>query len=409
MAMKSRYGINAQTVNFARGPQFVPVSYVEVEPGCSIQGSFQTNVHSAPTVRNIQTRAYLDGFAFYVPFRLLWEGFPSWLVDGTGTFPEVTDTMPQNFEPRLTDDSTRTGGAADRNTVWQRRAYNLIYNSFFASKDDEVASLDSAVTQTVWQRPSTFEMRSTISTSLPAQTIDTSGASITPDDVRSAFAQDQFNRLRNLYGARYTDYLAALGIEASWGILEDPEPRGKTHSDWKYRPVNITDSTNPGLATGYFNSSISIPLQKTFVPEHGLICAFACTRFDPMYDTPPCIPTLAKFERDLYWSPEYENDRVEEWSSTLINPDATVTYTLTRDKFDDYRVGINTNYADTFIGGEPQAIFVAEKKNKFAAADFDGNFQANVMPGNFTTQFTTSIRLTKNSPVRPAGMNAPLR
>lgn len=408
--MKSRYGINSQTVNFARGPQFTPVGYIDVEAGSSISGSFETNVHSAPTVRNIQTSAYLDGFAFYVPYRLLWDEFPTWLVDGTGTFPTVTNTMPTNFEPRLTYPSAGSGNNADQNTVFLRRCYNLVYNSFFAARDDTVTNLDDNTVRAVYQRPSTFEVRTPVANpNLPSASIDTSGASTTPDLIRDAFVQDQFKRMRNLYGARYTDWLAQIGVEASWAILEDPEPRGKVHSDWKYRPVNITDSTNPGLATGYFNSSIRIPLQKTFCPEHGLIAAYAVTRFDPMFDDPPAYPILQKFDRDKFWSPEFESQRVETWFGTTLAPQAPATLSVVRDKFDDYRVGINTNFADTFIGGEPQAIFVAESEDQFEASDFDNNFQADVMPGNYTHQFTTRIRLTKSSPIRPAGMNAPLR
>ena len=208
MPLKNTFNINNQMVNFGSMPQLIPCSYTEVAPGESIQGSVEVNVHSAPTIRNIQTAAYLDGFSFYVPFRLLWEGFPDWLVKGDGNFPYVTDLMPKNYEGHFTIPSGGTGTPGDQNTVWRRRCYNLVYNSFFAKDENEVTDLDDNTVRNCYQRPSTFEVASQ-AVNLSDSTVDTSGASVTVDAIRQAFSNDAFSKMRQFYGERYVDYLAS--------------------------------------------------------------------------------------------------------------------------------------------------------------------------------------------------------
>ena len=76
MAMRNRYEWNCQTVNVSNPYDFTPLGYMEVVPGETISGAVEINLQSVPAVRNVQTRTYMDTFAFYVPFRLLW---PEWV------------------------------------------------------------------------------------------------------------------------------------------------------------------------------------------------------------------------------------------------------------------------------------------------------------------------------------------
>jgi hypothetical protein len=105
--------------------QLLPVSYTEVVPGDTISGTVQSRLFSDTTFTPLLNRTYFDLFAFYVPFRLLWDEWPTFIAERAGkdlTVPTVSDAFRQNFEIL----GTGTAPAA-----WQRYCYNLVYNQFF--------------------------------------------------------------------------------------------------------------------------------------------------------------------------------------------------------------------------------------------------------------------------------------
>ena len=129
MSRRYRYGLNSQTLNQANFFELIPLNYTEVVPGDTVSGSFASNFISDTTVRPLFNRTYMDTFAFYIPFRLLWDQFPEFIADENSglTPPTVTDVFFQNFENRLVADAP----ANLNNAPWIRYAYNLVANSFF--------------------------------------------------------------------------------------------------------------------------------------------------------------------------------------------------------------------------------------------------------------------------------------
>ena len=225
MAMRNRYEYNCQKINFSNPYDFTPLGYMEVVPGETVAGAIEVNLQSCPAVRNVQTRTYMDCFAFYVPFRLLW---PEWVDyisrddQGSETLPSVDEDWEVNFEPRLTRGTN--GMAATSNVAFLRWAYHYIYQKKFARDDNwnPAAPTETTALQVVLNRPSTFEV-STPNATITEQTIDTSGATLGVDDIREAFALDDFKKMREFYGERYVDYLRAVGVQANWTILDEPE------------------------------------------------------------------------------------------------------------------------------------------------------------------------------------------
>ena len=93
MALRTRYGYNAQTVNWADMTWFTPVCYVDVVPGETVQGTVAVNLFSQPVKAQIQTRTYADVYAFYVPYRIMDSSWPDFISknDGSAAVPTAPD------------------------------------------------------------------------------------------------------------------------------------------------------------------------------------------------------------------------------------------------------------------------------------------------------------------------------
>ena len=67
------YRVNQQALNVGAFYMLNPLGYVEIAPGDTISGKVDIDVVSDITVRPFRNRAYFDVYAFYVPYRLLFD------------------------------------------------------------------------------------------------------------------------------------------------------------------------------------------------------------------------------------------------------------------------------------------------------------------------------------------------
>jgi hypothetical protein len=357
------------------------------------------------TTGMILNRCYIDTYAFYIPYRLLWSSFPAFVSDKTGTIPKVTNTFPANFEKVLTL-TTKT-----ENVAFQRRCYNKVFNEYFRRDEEtEAGEDDNSVLNTSF-RPSTFHEAATEGPRANAS-IDTSGTSTDIQSVRAAFATDQFNRAREYYGERYVDFLAALGVEASWSIIDSPEMVGKHSGKMDYQIVNPTaaNATTPegaeGRPGGYYRANFTLNIPKTFCPEHGLIGIYTNAKMQLFYDS-NVPPQLTMDDSEDYWSPEYDisNDRL--YDSTIWTQTGSGTPYMPR--WQHLRQGYNMtaqedasqyNYAAIVDSG---ALNTNQWKGITAAA-VDATMQGNIgnTPGGANTaHYCASVdyNLTKDTHV----------
>ena len=314
-----RYGLNSVTHNAGQIGDYTPLGYHEVVPGDSVSGKISIKALTAPTTMLAMNRCFYDVFAFYVPFRLIWSGFPDFLISGTGTMPQITDTFAFNFEKASMIDDT-----VDYNSPWLRGAYWLVWNTFFRRQSETEAGLtDAGARVGCSYRPSTFHESIPEAGTLDSQTIDTSGTSTSVDDIRLAFNTDQFNRVRQFYGDRYTDYLAAVGVKANWSITEDPELLAHSYGTMKYVVIDPT-STNDGVAVdypagrpaGYWSIQTSLKMPRRFFPEHGMVCLYAAPRLEQWGSTEN-YPLLRNVEQGDFWSPERDGSQLVGYEQRL--------------------------------------------------------------------------------------------
>ena len=203
----------------------------------------------------IFNRVYFDIIMVYSPFRILDESFPDFLINGTGSIPTVSDKWDFNFEKEFT---IPAGAAATSNVAWQRYMYNATWNRFVRRADQSDAVNTDTNRAAVSYRPSTWHESVPEGGSLAAETVDTSGSTLSVDDIRQAFNTDRFNNARAFYGDRYVDYLSAVGVKADWSILEEPQMLASKKNTMKFQLVNPTtpDATTPeapqGIPGGYW-------------------------------------------------------------------------------------------------------------------------------------------------------------
>ncbi len=415
-----QYGQNFQTFQSSKFPYLTPLGFIEVAPGETLSGKFTTESWSDTTDRPILNRTYMDTAAFYVPYRLLDPNFPDFIAGVSDvTPPMTTGTNPFFFEKQIvgSDQSGECG-------AWNRRAYNLIWNKFFRPSFRDEVDLDQPFPADAAQRPTTFHESVLKQADVPDEqvSINLANESVSIDDLREGFAQDRWNKIRAMYGNKYSDYLAALGVNSSWGITDEPELIGKASKDWQFQTVNATvtnDNDTIADPAGYFLGKHATRIRNTFCPEHGLIVMLGVARME-MINREQASPHLAKYSkvgqsaervRELYYSPEFETVRTEGHTTRLWNESIGAGQNPITRMFEEYRKPSNqygswqevTNpqklYFKTATTGEQSDVY--EFRN-IPEAVFNGIFTGN-MGGESQVHYcsTTEVRMTKKSPVRP--------
>ena len=144
--------------------------------------------------------------------------------------------------------------------------------------------------------------------------------------MRRAFAEDRFKKIRGYYGEKYTEYLAALGVKASWSISDEPELIGKASKDWQFSQTNATvngiasgggEENYVGDPAGQFQGGHATRIRPTFCPEHGLIMMIGVARMETVNDFGNCPPWLGKDRWERYYTPPLDNQLLQTYDSAL--------------------------------------------------------------------------------------------
>ncbi len=408
-----KYGLNSQIFQTSVFQNLTCMNITEVSPGDTVSGSVTSRVISESTSKPIMNRSYFDQFSFYVPYRLLWDYWPEFIAGGTDEVPPTLSSFAQTY--RLCLLKGQIGAPAPSFNAFGVRAYNLIYNQFF--RDNTVPPVDVDTAQTQQRAPlraTTFNQRLKTAIELEDQVIDSTGPDITTGDIRRAFSQDRFDKTRAYYGNKYTDYLAALGVEASWSILDEPELIGKSSS-----PLNVvmTDATgeiqnseNPqtpvyvGSVGSKWQGTNKHTIRRTFAPEHGLIITLGTIRMDTEYANSVGAITNTKLTRDQWYSPEFETERKQ--AHTPYYTTENGLQTLYTEKYDDLRVG--QNITDTTDLRNGTWIEQPEQDDLDPAAIRYPDVATAIMPylndqyQGIVFNHINLVRLSRQSPVRPA-------
>lgn len=268
-------------------------SYQLVMPGETLQSiSHQMRLQSVP-ISSPFVGAYADMWTFYVPLRLIWDGFEDWILDGTGS-PGTTGAPNPNS-------LTRSGDVDWLNAAWTR-----VYDDFFA--------MDNAAPVSGQYLPGLdaygFEVESEKDVEIDVDA--TSGSEhVNLKDIRQAYRASRWSQQKSMFTAGYSSLLAAHGVDVS-DMMIMPEFLGGRRK-WIYPSRTIDESTGFSVQSYMTDLQLKQDRKRFYFPEHGLV--FTCVAVRPkIYDT-SLSPFLNDIHRQVMLSDMYGVD--PEWRPGL--------------------------------------------------------------------------------------------
>jgi hypothetical protein len=328
--------------------ELIPVSVTEVIEGDTIQGSTSMLLRVSPTLAPVMHPCVVRVHHWFVPTRLVWTSWEDFRTGGSDG--NNSDTVPQTASITHANGTLTnymgvpTGSSSYTVNALPVRAYNLIYNTRYKDQDltTDVTEDSTSVQKICWEknqftaaRP--WAQRGTavslpLGTSAPLThdntvggagtlgvinsndgTLDLMGAgaayltenstaatagsglyadlssatAATINDLRVAFATQNFMELRAKYGANYVDYLSYLGITGQDNRLQEPEYLGGGKQIIQFSEVIATAETGTSVDVGDLKghgiAAVKSNKFRKFIPEHGYVLTLVSVRPKTIY------------------------------------------------------------------------------------------------------------------------------
>lgn len=246
----------ANTGKFGR---LVPFSYHYVFAGESqhnIKSSF--NFQSVPITPKM-TGCTVDVWYYYVPHRLVWNDFPTWVMG------DSTITPPNTNNPE--GDALFGAAVSTRGAHFNAKAYELIVNQYFREEHDQYTiSTDPAVLPIVDR---TAETQGDEDYEEEDETIDVSGGTLSLREFKRHEAKLRYERRVESLDGKYTSWLRAQGVNANEAVAQMPEFLGHYR---KYVKPQQTVNDGTGATVQMYKHECNFTLSKRrFFQEHGVV------------------------------------------------------------------------------------------------------------------------------------------
>jgi len=274
--------------------RLIPLARQTVVPGQSVAIDAEFVWETQAFTRNVLSGGVAHAYAFYTPFRLLWDEWVDFIADPQypTNVPTAASAAPSFFE----------NGTAQRN-VFGRRAFKLIYNQFFGSDQwtgankpwyDDItndADLSGKPIKTVDQ----YLGKLTLASEAPDETYlapvtgtaPNEVATISLNDFRLQMKQARSSRRADMTGDKYVDAMRRMGVNLDWRIQQAPEFLGQTllEFDAKETRSSYTPADPPpagaaitGRAYARYNEKMRLKTSRKFFAEHGIIWVLLAVR-----------------------------------------------------------------------------------------------------------------------------------
>lgn len=151
---------------------------------------------------------------------------------------------------------------------------------------------------------------------------------INVNDLREAMALQRYQEARNMYGARFTEYLRYLGISSSDGRLQRPEMISTGRSTINFSEVlqttdgfTTSNNDNPlGTMGGHGIAGVRSKKARYFCEEHGHIISLQVVRPKTVYQTTQ-HRQFDRFDKETYWQKELQAIGMEEVYNSELDVD----------------------------------------------------------------------------------------
>lgn len=365
---RHKFNLNHYVFNGGRIGTLTPILRQEVIPGDTWYGKISVLCRLKSLAEPVMHPAFFDVHYFYVPNRIIWDGWEAFITESTGTIPtiDVTQSQAGFFMYGRSSDTDATKQTVSDLYV---RAYNLIWNEFFRDQDfDTELALTSLDTQqarelknyaTKWRKDiEQFEVEIeseefTVSSSKGTATIQAT-------DVRDAMRDLRLAERRAMFGERYIDVLRSWGIKTNYQWLDRPEYLGRSRNIVSFSDIPATaTSTNVTVGDLYGHGVCAVRhnFKRRVFPEHGQLVGVAVMRFVPLFTGQKATDASKSVPSD-FWAPEYEMQTPEPYNTSQAGVDPTTDSRLGYlPKFEEYRT--QPNYIS---GNLVDANYFADKK-----------------------------------------------
>lgn len=215
--------------------------------------------------------------------------------------------------------------------------------SFIASGGATARQLYGGNAGTTVQASGNWDASGNLEWNDPKLKADLSGATgIDINDLRLALAIQRYQEARNLYGARYVEYLRYLGVRASDQRLQNPEYLGGAKQTIQFSEVLSTNDDNTsdyaGRLRGHGISALRSRKHRRFFEEHGICMTLMSVIPKPIYTQALHRGWLRTAKEDYFQKElQYIGDQEitnKEAMADHGTPDGVFGY---QSRYDDYR------------------------------------------------------------------------
>ena len=396
--MRSQFNLSHEHKTTVEMGQLIPVQVDEVLPGDTFMQQSTALTRVAPLAHPLMHRVELRMHSFYVPNRILWDGWEDFITGqpDAAAMPLYTTTV----DDQILDFMGIPPVAGLNVQELPIRAYNMIWNEYFRDQDLQVEEdlLNTNIKHICWQkdyftvcRPSPqlgdpetipitgqgrigniWRSNQEADNLLPGITpedpnwlgedapspghlailggsgrnprlsLEEADASIHIDDLRRSIALQRFAEARMRFGSRYVDYLRYIGVNPSDGRLDRPEYLGGGKEVLSFSEVLSTAEVAEANVGDMYGHGIGMGRTNGFnkmFEEHGWVLTLLSARPKTVYSN--ALPR--KFTRDdpmEFWQKELE---VMPWQEVYqqevdANGDANTVFGYVP-RYEEYRHG----------------------------------------------------------------------
>lgn len=275
-----RYNLNLKGGTYTEGSVYRlnPIFRQQVVPGQTVNLDFEVSLKTAAMTQNLTTPCLMSVWFFYVPHRLIWDGWTDFISkqEGAPAFP-LTTNSPQFFD-------NSTGGTVI--SPLYRRGYKLVYNEFFGTEsigsaneawyDDITADANTTLART--KNPEDFASKIQLEGTVVDPEFSVTASSIPLNDFYRQMMNARSTQRSQMTGDKYVDTLARMGVDATWMIAERPEFLGSKSQLVTPSLTSNTSSTGTGNEVARYQSRLACSIKSKHFAEHGNIIGVASCR-----------------------------------------------------------------------------------------------------------------------------------
>lgn len=236
-------------------------------------GESQHNIKTQLTFRSKPVKMSLSGctvdiWYYYVPWRLVWSDFPTWVMgDSTIDQYSASTSAEKTAEAALFGEGALTMGL-------MAKAYEMIVNQYFREEHDQYTVSATPAVLPIVDR--TAETQGDEDYEEEDETIDVSSGTLSVREIERKRAQLAYERRVESLDGKYTSFLRAQGVNANEMVAQIPEFLGHYR---KYIKPSKTTNESTGLTVQVYAHECTHNLSKRrFFQEHGVVIGVAAMR-----------------------------------------------------------------------------------------------------------------------------------